>query len=42
MDAVQAFALLTRLSSTQNTKIRDIAADLVLTRRFPTPPRDER
>jgi GAF domain-containing protein len=35
MDAVRAFALLTRLSSSQNVKVRDIAARLVLTRRIP-------
>ena len=35
MDAVGAFALLTRLSSSQNVKVRDVAARLVLTRRIP-------
>jgi GAF domain-containing protein len=35
MDAVRAFALLTRLSSSQNVKVRDVAARLVLTRRIP-------
>jgi len=35
VDAVRAFALLTRLSSTHNVKIRDIAAELVLTRNIP-------
>jgi len=35
IDAVRAFALLTRLSSTQNVKLRDVAARMVLTRRIP-------
>ena len=35
IDAVQAFALLTRLSSTQNVKLRDIATGLVRTRLLP-------
>jgi GAF domain-containing protein len=35
MDAVRAIALLTRLSTTQNVKLRDIAAELVHTRRLP-------
>jgi len=35
MDAARAFALLTRLSSSQNVKVRDVAARLVLTRRIP-------
>jgi GAF domain-containing protein len=38
IDSIRAFALLTRLSSTQNVKLRDIAAELVLTRLFPTSP----
>lgn len=41
MDAVRAFALLTRLSSTHNIKMHDIAAELVLTRLVPTPPRGD-
>lgn len=36
IDSTQAFALLTRLSSTQNVKLRDLAAELILTRRLPT------
>ena len=32
IDAVRAFALLTRLSSTQNVKLRDVAAQVVLDR----------
>lgn len=36
IDSVRAFALLTRISSTQNVKLRDIAAELVLTRQLPT------
>ena len=39
IDSVQAFALLTRLSSTQNIKLRDIATELVLTRLLPAAPR---
>lgn len=35
VDTVRAFALLTRLSSTQNVKLRDVAAELVLTRLMP-------
>ena len=35
IDAVRAFALLGRLSSTSNVKLRDLAARLVLTRRLP-------
>jgi GAF domain-containing protein len=38
IDAVRAFALLTRISSTQNIKLRDVAAQLVLTRRVPMAP----
>lgn len=37
LDAVAAFALLTRLSSTQNIKVRTLAAELVFTRRLPLP-----
>lgn len=36
IDAVRAFALLTRISSTQNIKMRDVAAELVFTRVLPT------
>lgn len=36
VDSIAAFALLTRLSSTQNVKLRDVAAELVLTRLLPT------
>ena len=36
IDAARAFALLTRLSQTNNVKVRDLAAELVLTRRLPT------
>lgn len=36
VDAVQAFALLHRISSAQNVKVRDVAAELVTTRRLPT------
>lgn len=36
IDSIQAFALLTRLSQTQNVKLRDLAAELVHTRRLPT------
>jgi hypothetical protein len=32
------FALLTRLSSTENVKLRDVAAHLVLTPLLPAPP----
>ena len=35
IDAVRAFALLGRLSSTSNVKLRDLAARLVLTRQLP-------
>ena len=35
MDAVPAFALLTRLSSSQNVKVREVASRLVLSRRIP-------
>lgn len=38
IDSIQAFALLSRLSQNQNVKLRDIAAELVLTRRLPTAP----
>ncbi|HYO40394.1 MAG TPA: GAF and ANTAR domain-containing protein [Nocardioidaceae bacterium] len=37
IDAVRAFALLTRISSVRNTKIRDVAAELVVTRVIPPP-----
>jgi GAF domain-containing protein len=40
IDAVRAFALLTRLSSTQNVKLRDIASEVVLTRVLPSQPGD--
>lgn len=36
MDSSQAFAVLSRLSQTQNVKLRDIATELVHTRRLPT------
>lgn len=36
MDATRAFALLTRLSSTQNIKLREVAAELLRTRVLPT------
>jgi transcriptional regulator with GAF, ATPase, and Fis domain len=35
LDAVAAFAVLTQLSQTQNVKLRDVAAELVLTRVMP-------
>ena len=35
IDAVRAFALLGRLSSTSNVKVRDLAARLALTRQLP-------
>jgi transcriptional regulator with GAF, ATPase, and Fis domain len=35
IDSIQAFALLTRLSQNQNVKLRDVATELVLTRRLP-------
>lgn len=35
VDAVRAFALLTRVSSHQNVKMREVAAELVLTRVLP-------
>ena len=38
VDATRAFALLTRLSSTQNVKMRQIALELIQTRRLPKPP----
>ena len=38
IDSVQAFALLTRLSSTHNVKLREVASDLVLTRVLPASP----
>ena len=38
IDSTQAFALLSRVSQTQNVKLRDIAAELVHTRRLPTNP----
>lgn len=37
LDADRAFALLARLSTTQNVKLRDVAAELVFTRVLPTP-----
>lgn len=39
IDGDRAFALLTRLSSTQNTKLRDICTQLVETRTLPALPR---
>ena len=41
IDAVRAFALLTRVSSTQNIKMRDVAAELVFTRVLPKPLRGD-
>ena len=38
LDAARAFALLVRLSSTQNVKLRDLAAELVFTRVLPLSP----
>ena len=35
IDSIRAFALLTRISSTQNIRLRDVAAELVLTRLIP-------
>lgn len=37
VDATRAFALLTRLSSTQNIKLREVAAELLRNRVVPTP-----
>ncbi|WP_426245389.1 GAF and ANTAR domain-containing protein [Nocardioides sp. LHG3406-4] len=37
VDAVRAFALLTRISSTQNMKMRQVAVELINTRRLPAP-----
>ena len=36
LDSVQGFALLTRLSSHRNKKLRDVAAEIVSTRSLPT------
>lgn len=36
IDAAAAFAVLTRVSSTQNIKMRDVAAELISTRELPT------
>lgn len=36
IDAAAAFAVLTRVSSTQNIKMRDLAADLIRTRELPS------
>ncbi|MFS0885528.1 GAF and ANTAR domain-containing protein [Aeromicrobium sp. 179-A 4D2 NHS] len=36
MDSAAAFAVLTRVSSTQNIKLREVAAELIRTRRLPT------
>lgn len=41
VDAVRAFALLTRLSTNHNVKVRDIAAELVATRVLPPPRGDD-
>lgn len=38
IDAVRAFALLTRISSTQNMKLRQVAVELISTRRLPVSP----
>ncbi|MET1133870.1 MAG: GAF and ANTAR domain-containing protein [Aeromicrobium sp.] len=38
VDAPRAFALLTRLSSTHEVKLREIALELIHTRRLPAPP----
>ena len=38
VDAGRAFALLARLSSTHGVKMRQIALELIDTRRLPTPP----
>ena len=40
VDANRAFALLTRLSSTHNVKLRQIAIELISTRLLPVPPTD--
>jgi hypothetical protein len=37
LDAAAAFALLTRVSSTQNIKMRDVAAEILRSRRLPSP-----
>lgn len=36
LDEVRAFAVLTRISSVQNVKLRDVASELLRTRRLPT------
>lgn len=40
IDAARAFALLTRISSTHNVKLRDVAAEIIATRQLPVPPQD--
>lgn len=40
VDAVRAFTLLTRISSTQNMKMRQVAVELIRTRRIPTSAND--